>query len=125
MDKLPLPPTDFIAHCTADEWTTIPRPTTGADARAFDDAEKQLRAKHGDPDAKNWQTEFRIKGDVALTKDMNGLHFIPHGGTKLLSGNVPPWKAKVVLMDASSTKAEAGFTWDRNEGKATLNKDVA
>ena len=125
MDKLPLPPTDYIARCTAGGWTAIPRPTTGADGRAFDDAENQLRAKHGDPDAKNWQTEFRIKGDVALTKDMNGLHFIPYGGAKGLSGNALSWKAKVMLMDASSTKAEAGFTWDRNDGKATLNGDVA
>jgi hypothetical protein len=129
MDMTPLPPTDRIVRCTADQWTEIPRPTTGVDASAFDDAERQLRAKHPGRDAENWQTKFRIRGDVTVATDLNGLHFIPHDSARPpsgLSGNVL-WKAKVMLMDASSVKAENGFTWDReglNKGKATLNGDV-
>ncbi len=56
MDRTPLPPTDRIVPCTANQWTAITRPTTGADATAFVDAERQLRAKHPDRDAENWQT---------------------------------------------------------------------
>ena len=129
MDRTPLPPTGHIVRCTADEWTEIPRPPTGADATAFDDAERQLRAKHPDRNAENWQTEFRIKGDVTVAADLNGLHFIPHDNARLLSGvsgNVQ-WKAKVMLTDAARVKAEAGFTWDRgglNQGKPILNGDV-
>ena len=129
MDRTPLPPTDSIVPCTANQWTAITRPTTGADATAFVDAERQLRAKHPDRDAENWQNEFRIKGDVTVATDLNGLHFIPHDNARLLSGvsgNVQ-WKAKVMLTDAASVKAEAGFTWDRDglhQVRATLNGDV-
>lgn len=127
MDRTPLPPTGHVVSCSADEWTEIPRPPTGADAAAFDDAERQLRAHHSDRDAENWHTEFRIKGDVAVAIDSSGLHFIPHDNARPLPAGNVLWKAKVMLMNASSVKAEAGFTWNRdglNQGEAILNGDV-
>jgi len=115
-------PTADIVSCTATEWTPIPRPTTGAFAAEFKDAERRLRAKQTDSEAVDWHAEFRIKGDVAIARDANGLHFIPHDNARLLSG-ILLWKVKVMLMDASTVKSEAGFTWS-DTGIVSLNGDV-
>jgi hypothetical protein len=122
MDRPSSPSSDDIVSCTATEWTTIARPTTGAFAAEFKDAERKLRARHTDSNAVDWQTEFRIKGDVAITRDPNGLHFIPNDNARLLSG-ILLWKVKVMLMDAPTVKSEAGFTWS-DTGIVSLNGDV-
>jgi hypothetical protein len=73
----------------------------------FADAERKLREKHIGDEAKNWPSEFRVMGDVAVVVETDGLHFIPHDNARL-PGNLPR-KAKVLLMDASTAKDEAAF----------------
>jgi hypothetical protein len=65
---------DKIVRCTATEWTRVPTPTTGIYSVEFADAERELRENHIGGEAKNWQSEFRVMGDVAVVVETDGLH---------------------------------------------------